>query len=159
MESQQAISIEVRKAIEERFKHFPNKQSVCIEALSLVQESNRWISDKAVAELAELLEMSIEGVDSVATFYSMIYRQRVGRNVIHVCDSVSCWVMGQEKIIAYLQQKLGVAFGETSADGRFTLLPIVCLGNCDHAPTLLIEKDLYQELTIVELDALLAGYK
>lgn len=159
MEPKQAISPSVRRAIEDRFQHFPSKQAVCIEALNLVQESNRWISDKAVAELAELLEMTKEGVDSVATFYSMVYRQPVGRHVIQVCDSVSCWVMGQESIVAYLRKKLGVDFGETSADGRFTLLPIICLGNCDHAPALLIEKDLYAELTIEKLDALLAEYK
>lgn len=159
MGTQPAIPNEIRKAIEARFQYFPTKQSVCIEALNLVQENNHWISDQAVSELAELLEMTIEGVDSVATFYSMVYRQPLGRHVIHVCDSVSCWVMGQEKIVDHLQEKLGVDFGETSADGRFTLLPIICLGNCDHAPTLLVEKDLYQDLTVEQLDALLAAYR
>lgn len=159
MENQQVISDKVREAIKERFQYFPYKQAVCIEALNLVQENNHWISDEAVAELAELLEMTKEGVDSVATFYSMVYRQPVGRHVIHVCDSVSCWVMGQEEIIAYLQEKLGLSFGETSIDGRFSLLPIICLGNCDHAPTLLVGKDLHQDLTTEKVDALLETYK
>jgi NADH-quinone oxidoreductase subunit E len=159
MEAQKAISDEVVKEIEAQFSRFPYKQAACIEALNIVQENNRWISDAAIKELAEILEMTKEGVDSVATFYSMVYRQPVGRHVIHVCDSVSCWVMGHEEIYDHLQKKLGLTYGQTSPDDRFTLLPIICLGTCDHAPALLVDKDLHQDLTLEKLDALLEKYK
>ncbi len=159
METKRAISDEVRKEIEAQFPRFPYKLAACIEALNIIQENNRWISDEAVKELAELLEMTKEGVDSVATFYSMVYREPVGRHVIHVCDSVSCWVMGYEQIYEHLQKKLGLIYGQTSPDDRFTLLPIICLGTCDHAPALLVDKDLHQDLTIEKLDGLLENYK
>ena len=159
MESQNAISETVRKEIEAQFSRFPYKQAACIEALNIVQVNNRWISDEAVAELAEILEMTKEGVDSVATFYSMVYRQPVGRHIIHVCDSVSCWVMGYEQINDHLQKKLGLKHGETTSDDRFTLLPINCLGTCDHAPALLVDKDLHQDITIEKLNDLLEKYK
>lgn len=149
----------MRKEIEEQFSRFPYKQAACIEALNIVQENHRWISDEAVKELAEILEMTKEGVESVATFYSMVYRQPVGRHIIHVCDSVSCWVMGYEQIYDHLQKKLGVTSGGTSSDGRFTLLPINCLGTCDHAPALLVGKDLHQDVTLEQLDVLLEKYK
>jgi NADH-quinone oxidoreductase subunit E len=159
MESEKVISDRLRKKIESQLSRFPYKQAACIEALTLVQESNRWISDEAVKELAEILEMTREGVDSVATFYSMIYREPVGRHVIHLCDSVSCWVMGCEKVYDHLQNKLSLTYGQTSSDDRFTLLPMNCLGTCDHAPALLVNKDLHQDLTLEKLDDLLEGYK
>lgn len=159
MENQKVISDKVRKEIEDQFSQFPYKQAACIEALTIVQGNNRWISDEAITELAEILDMTKEGVDSVATFYSMVYRQPVGRHVIHVCDSVSCWVMGYEQIYDHLQKKLGIAYGQTSSDDRFTLLPMNCLGTCDHAPALLLDKDLHQDLTLEKLDELLEMYK
>jgi NADH-quinone oxidoreductase subunit E len=159
MESQKVISDEIRKEIETQFARFPYKQAACIEALTIVQKNNRWISDEAIAELAEILGMTKEGVDSVATFYSMIYREPVGRHVIHLCDSVSCWVMGYEQLYDHLQKKLGLTYGQTSSDDRFTLLPMNCLGTCDHAPALLVGKDLHQDLTLEKLDELLENYK
>ena len=74
----------------------------------------------------------------MATFYDKIYRQPVGRKVIHLCDSICCWSRGGEQLAAYLQQKLGIAPGETTADGAFTLLPTCCLGACGEAPAMLV---------------------
>lgn len=159
MEIQKAISDDIRIEIEALFQHLPYKKAACIDALRIVQMHNHWISDEAVKEIAALLEMTPAGVDSVATFYSMVYRQPVGRHVIHVCDSVSCWVMGCDGIMEYLRNKLGCDLGETTQDNRFTLLPILCLGNCDHAPTLLIDQDLYHDLEVDKLDLLLENYK
>jgi NADH-quinone oxidoreductase subunit E len=76
----------------------------------------------------------------------LIYRQPVGRHAIHVCDSISCWIMGYAQIREDLKKRLGVDFGETTADQRFTLLPIVCLGCCDRAPAMLIDGDLHTNL-------------
>jgi NADH-quinone oxidoreductase subunit E len=76
-----------------------------------------------------------------------------------VCDSVSCWLLGHDALLQALQQRLGIARGETSADGRFTLLPIVCLGHCDHAPALMIDDDLHGDVELQSLDALLARYR
>ena len=73
--------------------------------------------------------------------------------MILVCDSVSCWVMGYEQVCEYLRDRLGIDLGETTADGRFTLLPVVCLGACDHAPAMMIDDELHGDLTPEKIDA------
>ncbi|MGA8282444.1 MAG: NAD(P)H-dependent oxidoreductase subunit E, partial [Desulfobacterales bacterium] len=85
-------------------------------------------------------------------------RKPVGRHVILVCDSVSCWIMGYDRILARLKERLGIGFGETTADGRFTLLPNVCLGACDHAPVMMIDEDLYLDVGPQMLDRILDQY-
>ena len=153
------ISNQERKEIEDMFPHVPYKKAVCIDALRIVQKYHGWVSDEAVKELSEIIEMSPDEIDSVATFYNMVFRKPVGRHVIMICDSISCWVMGYEQILEALKNKLSIKYGETTADNRFTLLPIVCLGNCDHAPTMLIDRDLHNDLTIDKLDEILERYQ
>jgi NADH-quinone oxidoreductase subunit E len=94
----------------------------------------------------------------VATFYNLIFRKPVGRHVILLCDSISCYVMGYWQLYEALQQHLGVRFGETSADQRFTLLPNACLGCCDHAPALMIDEDLYLDVKEEQLTEILKTY-
>lgn len=145
--------------IEHELPVFPHRSAAVIEALRIVQRHRRWVSDDAVRDIAGFLGMSPDEVDSVATFYNMIYRKPVGRHVIHVCDSVSCWLMGYESLKEALVRKLGVQFGQTTPDGRFTLLPICCLGTCDRAPALFIGDDLYRDLKLEDLDGILAKYE
>ena len=90
--------------------------------------------------------MTPDELDGVATFYNLIFRKPVGRHVIMLCDSVSCWIMGYERLRAQPDDAAGHRLGETTADGRFTLLPIVCLGACDHAPAMMIDDDLHGDL-------------
>lgn len=153
------ISIEARQEIEALFDHLPHRRAACIEALKVVQKHNRWVSDQALEELAPILEMGKDEIDSVATFYNIIFRRPVGRHVIFICNSVSCWIMGYENILDVLQEKLGIQFSQTTPDDRFTLLPIPCLGTCDHAPALMIDKDLYRDLTVAQLDEILSKYE
>ncbi len=145
--------------IKQLYAHFPVKSAACIEGLKYIQDRHRWVSDDLVKELGEILDMSPDAIDSVATFYNLIFRQPVGRHVIMVCDSVSCWVMGYEEIINHLKEKLGIDYGQTTEDDRFTLLPICCLGTCDHAPALMIDEDLHRDLTTEKLDEILEGYE
>jgi len=102
--------------------------------------------------------MSPAELDSVATFYNLIFRRPVGRHVILVCDSISCWVMGYEGIRDRLFDKLSIKYGQTTEDGRFTILPNCCLGTCDRAPALMIDNDLYRDLTVEQLDEILEKY-
>jgi NADH-quinone oxidoreductase subunit E len=129
-----------------------------VEALRAVQSHRGWVSDQAVCDIAELLGLTAEEVESVATFYSMIFREPVGRHVIYLCDSVSCWIMGAESLMEHLRQKLGVAPGETTRDGRFTLLPVGCLGACDLAPAMQVDDDLHGNLTPESVDEILERY-
>jgi NADH-quinone oxidoreductase subunit E len=145
--------------IETELTHYEQKRAGCIDALKTVQRHRGWVSDEGLSDLADFLEMTTDELDGVATFYSLIFRKPVGRHVILVCTSVSCWVMGHEQILEHIQERLGVRLGETTGDGRFTLLPVVCLGACDRAPALMIDEDLHGDLNAQKIDEILARYK
>ncbi len=153
------LTEEEKKEILEEVKHYPYPAAACIDALKIVQDHRGWVSDESVRDIAKVLMMSNEEVDGVATFYSRIYRKQAGRNIILVCDSVSCMIMGFGSIYKHISNKLGIGFGETTADGRFTLLPISCLGDCDHAPAMMINNDHFNYLTVEKVDELLGNYK
>jgi NADH-quinone oxidoreductase subunit E len=144
--------------IEEAIRIVPVKKAACIEALKVVQAHRRWISDESLQDVADYMQMTKEELDSVATFYNLLFRRPVGRHVILVCDSISCWVMGYEGVRDQLIKKLGIKYGETTPDDRFTLLPNCCLGTCDRAPALMIDNDLYQNVKLEQLDEILNKY-
>ncbi len=146
------------QAIDHEISMVPSKKAAVIEALKVVQQNRRWISDESVEAIAAHLEMSAAEVDSVATFYNLIFRKPVGRHIILLCDSISCYVMGYKKLYEALQQQLNIKFGETTADKKFTLLPNACLGSCDHAPALMIDEDLYRDMKMEDLEKVLNNY-
>ena len=124
-----------------------------------MQRSRGFIGDEALADIAEFLALSPAEVDGVATFYNLIFRKPVGRHVILLCDSVSCWIMGYGKVRSALCTQLGIGdFGETSADGRFTLLPVPCLGACHHAPSFLVDGELHRDVAPDDVASILAHY-
>ncbi len=141
------------------FRHFPEKSAACIEGLKVIQQHRRWVSDEAVRGLAEILEMSPAAIDSVATYYNLIFRRPVGRNVILMCNSVSCWIMGYDQVAACVKRKLAIDYGETTEDDRYTLLTIPCLGTCDHAPAMIVNEDLHRDLTTENVAAILNTYE
>lgn len=147
-----------KKEIAAQMQQYDQKRSACIEALQIVQRHRRWISDETLHAVAEFLDMTPHELDNVATFYNLIYRRPVGEHVIHVCDSISCWIMGYEQLLAELSARLGVELGETTGDGQFTLLPIPCLGTCDHAPAMMIDEDLHRDLDAQKLGNILTSY-
>ena len=153
------LTAEERQEIEAELARYPTKEAVCIDAMKIVQRHRGWVSDESIQDIAELLEMSASDLDGVATFYNLIYRQPVGRHVVMLCNSVSCWIMGYERMRQHLTERLGIQFGETTPDGRFTLLPIVCLGTCDHAPAMMVDSDLHRDLDAAGIDKALEGYK
>lgn len=127
-------------------EHEGDAKAAGIGALKSVQEARGFVSDAALAAVARHLGLDPAELDAVATFYNLIFRAPVGRHVILVCDSVSCWIMGADAVTSSLSDALGIAMGETTADGRFTLLPTVCLGDCDHAPVAMVGRDMLREL-------------
>lgn len=153
------LSSEERSEIEEEIKLFPDKKAACIEALKIIQKHRKWVSDEGVDDIAEILDMTKDEVDSVTTFYNLIFRKPVGSHVILVCNSVSCWIMGYEEIKRTLKENLNINYGETTADGKFTLLPVPCLGACDHAPAVLIDDTLHGDLTKDSIQKILSSYK
>ena len=145
--------------IEAEAAHYPTQQAICIDAMTIIQRHRGWVSDESIQDIAEHLGMSSAELDSVATFYNLIFRKPVGRHIILLCDSVSCWIMGYERIRDHLDARLGVPLGHTTEDQRFTILPIVCLGCCDHAPAMLIDKDLHGDLDPLTIDRILDQYR
>jgi NADH-quinone oxidoreductase subunit E len=130
-------------------------RELVIDVLRAIQEHNRWVPDAGVELAAAILGLPVIEVEEVATFYDKIYRQPVGRHVIHLCDSICCWSRGGEEVARQLRQRLGVGFGETSADGAFTLLPTCCLGACGEAPAMMIGRETYGNLTEARIDEIL----
>lgn len=145
--------------IEAECEHLPDRQSAAIDALMIVQDHRGWVSDASLFAIARLLGMSAEALDAVATFYNRIYRQPVGRHVVMLCDSVSCYVMGADRLAEQVKAHLGIDYGETTPDGRFTLLPIPCLGACDHAPTMLVGEELVTDVEAGRLDDIFARFE
>ena len=153
------LTAEEIQEIETEVGHYPKREAGCIDALRIVQKQRGWVSDESVRDIAEHLGMSATDVDSVATFYNLIFRKPVGRHVVMVCDSVSCWIMGYDRVREHLRERLGIEYGQTTPDDRFTMLPIVCLGCCDHAPAMMVDSDLHSDLNPQKIDSALEKYK
>ena len=145
--------------IDAEIAHAPNRAAVAIDALKIVQRHRGWVSDASLRALADHLEMSPAELDSIATFYSLIFRQPVGERVILVCDSITCWVKGCQTLQASLSRRLGIKPGQTTPDNRYTLLPASCLGACDKAPVVMVGDDLFEQVSENTLGNILAGAK
>ncbi|MBF7731502.1 NADH-quinone oxidoreductase subunit NuoE [Pseudomonas sp. N040] len=153
-----ALSDSERSAIEHEMHHYEDPRAASIEALKIVQKARGWVPDGAISAIGEVLGIPASDVEGVATFYSQIFRQPVGRHIIRVCDSMTCYIGGHESVVESLGQQLGIGLGQTSADGRFTLLPVCCLGNCDKAPALMIDDDTFGDITPEDVSRLLETY-
>ena len=143
------------EAIKAEAEHYEDPAAASIEALKIVQKNRGWISDASLKAIAALLGMGAAELEGVATFYNLIYRRPVGETVIHYCNSASCWILGAEKVREHFCQRLGIELGETTADGKFTLLPIVCLGACDHAPVVMAGESTYLDVDEAQVDRIL----
>ncbi|MGN5517864.1 NADH-quinone oxidoreductase subunit NuoE [Halopseudomonas sp. Lyrl_26] len=147
-----------RAAIEEEMHHYEDPRAASIEALKIVQQARGWVPDGAADAIGEILGIPASDVEGVATFYSQIFRQPVGRHIIRVCDSMTCFIGGHESVLDGIRTTLGIEPGQTTADNRFTLLPVCCLGNCDKAPALMIDDDTFGNVTADSVAALLEDY-
>lgn len=152
------LSTAEQQAIEQEKHHYEDARAASIEALKIVQKQRGWVADGAIEAIAQVLGIPASDVEGVATFYSQIYRQPVGRHVIRYCDSVVCHITGYQAIQAALEQTLHIKPGQTTADGRFTLLPTCCLGNCDKGPTMMVGDTTHVHLTPESIAALLEQY-
>ncbi len=134
-------------------------REAAIDVMFALQSHYGYLSDEALEEGAGLLRMTPLELEELATFYDFIYREPVGRYVIHICDGVVCWMNGYPPIRDYLFQKLGIGLGETTKDGLFTILPTACIGYCDLSPAVLINGRPYGPLTPEKIDDLVERFK
>ncbi len=144
--------------IEEEFPRYEDRRAVCIEAMKIVQRHRGWVSDEDLKDIADFIGMTKTELDGVATFYNLIFRKPVGKHKVLLCDSITCWIMGYAQLREHLKQSLGIEMGGTTPDNKFTLLPIVCLGDCDHAPTMMVDDDLHHDLTPDKVNEILTRY-
>ena len=145
----------LKHELQEQIARVAHPREMAIDVINALQDHFGYFSDEALAQAADLLGMSPLELDELATFYTFIYREPVGTHVIHVCDSLICWMENGENLVTHLCGQLGIRMGETTADGLFTLLPVCCIGYCDRAPAILIDRKVHGPLTIESLDRLI----
>ena len=150
---------ELINSLIEKINKVDHPREMVVDVIFAIQEHYGYLTDEGVEETARLVGMSPLEVEQLATFYTFIFREPVGKYVIHVCDSVVCWMNGFESIKAYLSDKLGIQDGETTSDGLFTLLPVCCVGYCDRSPDILINKKVYGNLTTGKIDEIIEGLR
>jgi NADH-quinone oxidoreductase subunit E len=146
---------ELKKSLIDKIASVDHPRELVVDVMFAIQDHYGYLSDEALEEAAVLLGMTPLEMEELATFYTFIFREPVGKYVIHVCDSIICWMNGYESIRDFLSQKLGIKMGETTSDGVFTLLPVCCIGYCDRAPAILINRKVYGPLTPEKLDNIL----
>lgn len=154
---QQYLSSSELCAIEHEVSIMETREAAGIEALKVVQQNRGWISDDSLIAIAQCLNISSAQLEGVATFYNLIYRQKVGHYVIHLCDSISCHLTGYEEILEVIKSHLKIGYGETTSDGQFTLLSNACLGSCDKSPAMMVNGKHHQLLTTESVVAILNG--
>ncbi len=153
------FSEETLKRVDEIFTRYPTRRAAALPVLYLAQKEFGALNREALAEVARVLGISGAEAYGLATYYSMFHSEPIGRNVIYLCDNLTCLLLGAESLRSYLERKLGIRMGQTTKDGRFTLKNAECLGACGQAPVMLINEDLYEELTESRIDEILEQYK
>ena len=145
---------EIRKIRDE----YPDPQSALLPALYLAQQDYcGWLPEQAFDEVAEVMDLPATEVAAAATFYTMFNKKPVGRHLIQVCTNISCSLLGAEHLLSYISHKLGIDAGETTEDGKFTLLEVECLGSCDTAPMMQVDDMYHENLTEAKVDQILAS--
>ncbi len=147
------------KKLDEIISHYPVKRSAILPALFIAQEEHDYVTDEDVKYLAKRLDMRINEVEEVVTFYTMYSRRPIGRYKLQVCRTVSCMLLGAEAITEHISEKLDCRVGGTTADGKFTLTEVECLGYCDLAPVLQVNFDYHEKVTTQSVDRLIEGLK
>ena len=154
------LNAESRADIDRWIAKYPpeRKQSAVMAALRIAQEQNGgWLTTELMDAVAAYLGMVPIAVYEVATFYSMYELEPVGRHKICVCTNISCMLRGSEEVVEHLQNRLGIKLGETTADGKFTLKEVECLGACVNAPVMSVAKEYHEHLTPAVIDKILDG--
>jgi NADH-quinone oxidoreductase subunit E len=145
------------KKIDQLLTHYPVKRSAILPALFIAQEEHGYVTDEDVKYLARRLEMRVNEVEEVVTFYTMFSRRPIGKYKLQVCRTISCMLNGCQQITDHIRQKLGIEVGQTTSDGKFTLQEVECLGYCDLAPVLQVNFDYHEKVTPERVDELIAS--
>ena len=153
------ISEQTRQRMRDLAARYPVARSAVMPALSIAQQEEGYVSHEALQAVAEAIGMLVDDVESIATFYTMYYLQPPGEKVIKVCTSISCYLRNCDALVSYLESRLGIERGETSADGTYTLLTAECLASCGTAPVLQVNDEFVENVTLAMADALIDEWK
>ncbi len=150
------ISEEAKQRMRDLAARYPVARSAVMPALHMVQQAEGYITAEGLQAVAEALNMTTDDVESVATFYTMYYQHPKGKKVIKVCNSISCYLRNCDALVEHFQQRLGIKPGETTPDGKYTLMTVECLASCTTAPALQVNDEFFENVTPESADALLA---
>ena len=146
---------EAMARIEKILARYPTKQAALLPVLWVAQETWGWISKESSEEVARILELPASHVDGVLTFYTMFNLRPVGKNLLQVCTSISCHLLGAGALVEHCRKRLGIDLEETTRDGKFTLVEVECIAGCDKAPSMMVNDQYYEPMDAGKLDALL----
>lgn len=141
--------------IEKILLKYPGKKPAVMPLLYLAQEQNGWISVEVMKEVAAILEMDEEEVLGVATFYTMFYKKPMGKYHLQVCTNVSCMLRGGYEILDAVKNKIGLNDGDVTADYKFSIEEVECMGSCGTAPMIAVNEDYYENLSIDETEKII----
>lgn len=141
------FSPETMKKFEETVAKYPRKEAALLPTLWLAQKEFEWLSPEVMAYVAKILDIPPSKVYSVASFYTMYKKEPTGKHLIQVCRTLSCKLRGAEEVSEHITKKLGLELGETSKDGKFSVVEVECLGSCGSGPMMQINNDYYEDLT------------
>ncbi|HEV8129409.1 MAG TPA: NADH-quinone oxidoreductase subunit NuoE [Candidatus Eisenbacteria bacterium] len=150
------LSSEARKDIEKLKSVYETNQSALIPALHRAQADQGWLSAETQSEVAKLLDLSLQTVAGVVSFYTMFHQKPVGKYLLQVCRNLSCTMLGGQELRKKLEERLGISEGETTPDGRFTLIEVECLGSCGTAPVLMVNDRYVENVKAADVDRLLS---
>ncbi|WP_343188317.1 NADH-quinone oxidoreductase subunit NuoE [Buchnera aphidicola (Ceratoglyphina bambusae)] len=153
------LSVKEKKFILKEIKKYNNSDAAIIESLKFVQRRLNWISSDIMLEISKILLVPVSKIESIATFYSQIFRRPVGKNIIRYCDGVVCYINGYKNIEKSLSNYLNICPGQTTKNNKFTLLPVCCLGNCDKSPTMMINENLFSNINTKSAISILENFK
>ena len=153
------LSAQARKKIEALKTEYETNLSALIPALHVAQGDQGWLSEETQAEVATILEITPQSVREVVSFYTMFLSKPVGKFLLQVCRNLSCCLHGGHRLQRQIEERLGIKDGETTQDGRFTLMSVECLGSCGTAPVLMVNDRYHENVTPQEMDRLLTELK
>lgn len=146
---------EAMARIEKILTRYPTKQAALLPVLWVAQETWGWISKESSEEVARILDLPASHVDGVLTFYTMFNLRPVGKNLLQICTSISCHLLGAEGLVERCRRQLGIGLEETTKDGKFTLVEVECIAGCDRAPSMMVNDKYYEPMNEAKLDQLL----
>jgi len=153
------LSQELKKEADKLMAMYPDKGAALLPVLHLVQRELDYITPETEEQIAKLMGLTKTRVQGVLTFYTMYHTVPIGKYLVQVCKNISCTISGAERLIEYIKHKLGIGLGETTADGKFTLITVECLGSCGTSPAMQINDDYHESLTEKKIDEIFEQLK